>query len=159
MNRKEVEGYFSVEAALVLPIVLGIYLFLIILLFIQHDRCIMEQDMASMLIKAVNHEGTPKQQLEYLQELTAQWDRKQYLWIQQEPPYCTIRGQRIRLEAEGVYTMPMYAIPAAIGGVHQIKVNYQITGWNRVMLAQILSRAANWEKTGAEQREAGAEDE
>lgn len=159
LKKEDVDGYFTVEAALVLPVVLGVYLFLIVLLFIQHDRCLMEQDMASMLIKAVNHEGTPKQQLEYLQELTAQWDREQYLWLQHEPPHCTVRGQQICLEAEGVYSMPIYAIPTAIEGTHHIRVKYQIIGWDRVMLAQLLSRAAEQKKTDAGQREAGVEDE
>lgn len=139
MNKKQVEGYFSVEAALVLPIVLGVYLFLIVLLFVQHDRCLLEQDMASMMLKAVNHAGTPKQQLDYLQELTAQWDRGQYLWIKQQSPHFTIQGQKIRLEAAGEYTMPVFAVPAAIGGVHRLEVTYQITGWDRVRLAQWLA--------------------
>ena len=52
---RRVGGYFSVEAALVLPVVLGVYLFLITMLFVQYDRCLLEQDMASMLIKASNH--------------------------------------------------------------------------------------------------------
>ena len=70
---RRVGGYFSVEAALVLPVVLGVYLFLITMLFVQYDRCLLEQDMASMLIKACNHSGTSRQQLTYLQELTAAW--------------------------------------------------------------------------------------
>lgn len=139
MNEKEIEGYFSVEAALVLPIVLGVYLFLIILLFVQHDRCLLEQDMASMMIKAVNHAGTPKQQLDYLQELTAQWDREKYLWIKQQSPHFIIQGQKICLEAAGEYTMPVFAVPAALGGVHQLEVSYQITGWDRVGLVQRLA--------------------
>lgn len=139
MNKKQAEGYFSVEAALVLPTVLGVYLFLIVLLFIQHDRCLLEQDMASMMIKAVNHTGTPGQQMDYLQELTAQWDREQYLWIKLKAPHFAIQGQKICLEAAGEYTMPIYAIPAAIEGVHQIEVTCQVTGWNRVRLAQRLA--------------------
>lgn len=139
MNEKQAEGYFSVEAALVLPTVLGVYLFLIVLLFIQHDRCLLEQDMASMMIKAVNHTGTPKQQLDYIQELTTQWDREQYLWIKQQSPHFTIQGQKIRLEAAAEYTMPVFAVPAAIGGVHRLEVAYQITGWDRVRLAQRLA--------------------
>ena len=139
MNEKQAEGYFSVEAALVLPTVLGVYLFMIVLLFIQHDRCLLEQDMASMIIKAVNHTGTPKQQLDYLQELTTQWDWEQYLWIKPQSPHFTIQGQKIRLEAAAEYTMPVFAVPAAIGGVHRLEATYQITGWDRVRLAQRLA--------------------
>ena len=62
-----------------LPAVLGVYLFLIVILFIQYDRCLLEQDMASMLIKAGNYTQSPQKRLEYLQELAVAWDREQYL--------------------------------------------------------------------------------
>lgn len=146
MDKKEMGGYFSVEAALVLPAVLGVYVFLIVMLFVQHDRCLLEQDMASMMIKAVNHEGTPGQRMEYLQELTAQWNREQYLWIKEQPPHFTIQGQRICLEAAGEYTVPIYGLPAAIGGVHLLEVTYRITGWDRTMLAQRLREQAEKEE-------------
>ena len=67
-----------------LPIVMSVYVFLITMLFLQYDRCLLEQDMAAMLLKVSSEPGTPQQQLEYLQKLTAEWDREKYLWLQQE---------------------------------------------------------------------------
>lgn len=138
-NQKHVNGYFSVEAALVLPIVLGVYLFLIAILFVQYDRCLLEQDMASMLIKASNRSGTPQQQLEYLQELTTAWDREQYLWVQPQSPHFTIQGKRIHLEAAGDYGMPVFGNLVNLGGPHQIKISYRLYTWDRTTLARILA--------------------
>ncbi len=41
------DAYFTVEAALVFPTVLGTLLFVIYMLFFQYDRCLLEQDLAA----------------------------------------------------------------------------------------------------------------
>lgn len=137
------EGFFSVEAALVLPTVLGVYLFLIVMLFLQYDRCLLEQDMASMMIKAGNYAGTPQQRMEYLQELTAQWERERYLWVEPQAPYFTIRGSQIRLEAAGEYTVPILGVSTGIGGAHRLETAYQITAWDRTALVHALGARQN----------------
>lgn len=138
-NRRYVGGYFSVEAALVLPAVLGVYLFLFAVLLVQYDRCLLEQDLASMLVKTSNHPGTPQQQLEYLQELTAAWDREQYLWIQLQSPHFTIQGQQIRLEAAGEYKVPVYGSLTNIGGPHRLELTFRLYNWDRTALARMLA--------------------
>lgn len=141
-KRRFVSGYFSVEAALILPAVLGVYLFLITVLFVQYDRCLLEQDMAAMLVKVSNYSGTPQQQLEYLQELTAAWDREQYLWVQMQAPHFTIQGQRIQLEAAGEYKMPVYGSLTNIGGPHQLDLAFGLYNWDRTALVRML---AEWD--------------
>lgn len=138
-NRRYVSAYLSVEAALVMPVVLGVYLFLIAALLVQYDRCLLEQDMASMLVKTSNHPGTPQQQLEYLQELTAAWDREQYLWIQPQSPHFIIQGQQIRLEAAGEYGMPVYGSLTDIGGPHRLELAFCLYNWDRTALARMLA--------------------
>lgn len=133
-------GYFSVEAALVLPAVLSVYLFLIVMLFVQYDRCLLEQDMASMLIKGENYSGTARQRLEYLQELTALWDREQYLWLQPQTPHFTIQGQQIRLETAGEYTLPPYGNLAYPGETQRLELVFQLITWDRTALVRRLAR-------------------
>ncbi len=138
-KRNRTEGYFSVEAALVLPMVLSVYVFLIAMLLLQYDRCQLEQDMASMMIKAVNYPGTPHQKLAYMQELSAGWDREGYLWLQPQVPHFTIQGQQIRLNVEGIYTVPVYTGIGNIGGEHRLEVSYQLTAWDRAAAARMLA--------------------
>lgn len=45
------KAYFTVEAACVLPIVFGVYIFLIYGMFYQYDRCLLEQDVALQVLK------------------------------------------------------------------------------------------------------------
>ena len=137
------EGFFSVEAALVLPVVLGVYLFLIVMLFLQYDRCLLEQDMASVMIKAGNYEGTPQQTVTYLQELTAQWELEQYLWVRPQAPHFTIRGSQVRLEAAGEYTVPILGFSAEIGGVRNLETTYQLTVWDRTALVYAFVKRVN----------------
>lgn len=137
-RHRDISGYFSVEAALVLPMVLGVYLFLIGVLFVQYDRCLLEQDMASMLIKADEYSGTPRQRLEYLQELSALWDREQYLWIQPQTPYFTVQGQQIRLETAGEYTLPVYGDLVRLGETQELKLEFQLNTWDRTALVRRL---------------------
>ncbi|MDE5893940.1 MAG: hypothetical protein K2H45_13545 [Acetatifactor sp.] len=137
-NQTGYEGFFSVEAALVLPIVLGVYLFLIVMLFLQYDRCLLEQDMASIMVKAGNYEGTPQQTMEYLQELTAQWEQGRYLWVTPQAPYFTIQGSQIRLQAAGEYTVPILGLSAELGGVHRLETAYRLTAWDRPALVYAL---------------------
>ncbi len=138
-RQREAGGYFTVEAAIVLPVVLGVYVFLITVLLVQYDRCVLEQDMASMIVKVSNRTGTPQQQLEYLQELTAAWDREQYLWIQPQSPHFAIQGQRISVEAMGEYGIPVYDSLAGIRGPHQLKMSFLLYNWDRTALAKMLA--------------------
>lgn len=147
-----INGYFSVEAALVLPAVLGVYLFLIVILFVQYDRCMLEQDMASMLIKAANCSGTPQQRLEYLQELTVSWDREQYLWLQPQSPHFTIQGQQIRLEAAGEYTLPVYDNLAQMGETQRLELVFRLNTWDRAALARLLAGSEYGDKNREEEK-------
>ena len=45
MQRKNYKAYFTVEAAVLYPIVLGVIVLMTYLLFFQYDRCLLEQDM------------------------------------------------------------------------------------------------------------------
>lgn len=50
---KELEGYFTVEASLVLPIVIGSIVFIIYVLLYWYNRCLMDQDTAMLAMQAV----------------------------------------------------------------------------------------------------------
>uniref|UniRef100_UPI004056D89D TadE/TadG family type IV pilus assembly protein n=1 Tax=Acetatifactor sp. TaxID=1872090 RepID=UPI004056D89D len=56
MSRKVkrcVEGYFTVEAAMVLPMVCVVVLFIVYLWFFQYNRCVMEQDAGVLALRGV----------------------------------------------------------------------------------------------------------
>lgn len=47
---KERNAYFTVEAALVLPVVIGAMLFVIYTMLFQYDRCLLEQDIGAIAL-------------------------------------------------------------------------------------------------------------
>ena len=53
MRRSE-EGYFTVEATLVMPIVLGLVFMTMYLWYFQYDRCLQDQDMGRVSMQAAS---------------------------------------------------------------------------------------------------------
>ena len=47
---KKAGAYLTVEAALILPMVLGVIILVIYLLFFQYDRCLMEQNVGKLAL-------------------------------------------------------------------------------------------------------------
>lgn len=47
---KKRNAYFTVEAALILPVALGTLLFIVYMLLFQYDRCLMEQDLGGLAL-------------------------------------------------------------------------------------------------------------
>ena len=52
MRKKD--AYFTVEAAMVFPFVMGAVLFTIFMFIFQYDRCLMEQDIGMLVLYASN---------------------------------------------------------------------------------------------------------
>lgn len=52
--KNKLDGYFTVEAALVVPVVAAVILFVIYQWFFQYDRCLMEIDTNAAVLRASN---------------------------------------------------------------------------------------------------------
>ena len=74
-NKKN--GYMTVEASLVMSLVLMVYLFVIRYGLWCYDRLMLEQDMAVILLHCVE-----AQEIESVwQQEKRGWEEKQYLWV------------------------------------------------------------------------------
>ncbi len=84
--QKKVEGYFTVEAAMVLPMVLAVVLMVIYVWFFQYNRCLMEQDTGSLALRGVSMQaGSNEERIELLrQEGDAMYRDKYIAWEWQE---------------------------------------------------------------------------
>ena len=81
MNRKW-NAFFSVEAAMVMPLVISVVLLAVSLFVFQYNRCLMEQDMAAQTLKAavVSDETRSAEELtEKIQLQTAGLYRNKYV--------------------------------------------------------------------------------
>lgn len=79
---KEQNAYFTVEAALVLPMVMSAMLVGIYLFCYQYDRCLLEQDMGSLLIwnsaMAAQNAGETDKIAESIRQRAAQINQAKY---------------------------------------------------------------------------------
>lgn len=71
---KERNAYFTVEAALVLPVVIAVLLFVIYMMLFQYDRCLLEQDLGGIalwgaLVDASDAEDLAQKTRERLREM------------------------------------------------------------------------------------------
>ena len=65
--RFKADGYFTVEAALIFPFVMGVILLVIYMWFFQYDRCLMEQDYALITVMATEKQKLkPQERVDYL---------------------------------------------------------------------------------------------
>lgn len=79
MNKK-VNAFFSVEAAIVLPLVIGAVMLVVSLFVFQYDRCLMEQDLAAQALKAAAVDaGTNEELTEKIRLQTAGLYRNKYV--------------------------------------------------------------------------------
>lgn len=78
--RKEVAGYFTVEAAMVMPIVLYVIFVILYLLCFQYNRCLMEIDMGVFALRGrVMQAQTNEDRAELLRKQAEECREEQYI--------------------------------------------------------------------------------
>lgn len=105
LNKKN--GYLTVEATLIFPIVLSVIMFLLYVLFFSYNSCLMEQDINMVLIGAADSEDKVTE--------TAQKVKKELEDIYVEKYYGFARGdiefeikhQKLRISQTGYLVFPV----------------------------------------------------
>ncbi len=73
-------AYFTVEAALVLPFTIWIWVSLIYIMFFQYDRCLMEQDVAMLAVRgSASWEWDGAEAVDIVRRQAAAMDRDRFL--------------------------------------------------------------------------------
>lgn len=101
-------AYFTVEAALIFPFVMGTLLLIIFLFIFQYDRCLMEQDIGMLVLYAENLNTQDKDEAISLMKSRASeiyWD-KYFAWKQEELQ-ITIEKNEICVKGTGTLTFPV----------------------------------------------------
>lgn len=63
-KRGKMDAYFSVEASLVLPMVVGSIIFVVCFLLFWYNRCLMEQNLNGLAVKASQSDSGSMEELE-----------------------------------------------------------------------------------------------
>lgn len=101
MEKKQ-NAYFTVEAAMVFPVVLFVNILLIYLAFFQYDRCIMEQNAGLLALKACTVQENDKEKvMQTLRRYEVDMDGNYYvMWNPGDIEMKLERG-RIRVAQSG----------------------------------------------------------
>ncbi|MDE7355050.1 MAG: hypothetical protein K2O06_18680 [Acetatifactor sp.] len=105
---RKAEAYFTVEAALVIPISISVMLFLVCMFFYQYDRCLMEQDLGMLTLQAAAAMGENSEEIaEKLLSDMKSFSRKRYILWQFTSMDMKMEQGQIEVEASAKLTFPL----------------------------------------------------
>lgn len=114
MQSKCCRAYFTVEAAILYPVVLGVIMLMMYLLFFQYDRCLMEQDMGRAAVRGGSRWMQEKEELNrQLQEKELFFDTEKYIAWESELPEWKLEKNQVTVEQTGRMPYPFSAIVGA----------------------------------------------
>ena len=111
MQDKYYKAYFTVEAAVLYPVVLGVVLLMTYLLFFQYDRCLLEQDMGRAAVRSGSRWMQKKEELNrQLQEKDLFFDTEKYIAWESELPVWKLEKNQVTVEQTGRMPYPFSTI-------------------------------------------------
>lgn len=100
-------GYFTVEAAFIVPIALGTIVFIIYMMFYQYDRCLLEQDIGALAMKGtVNFREDGQSAVNRLNEQAAFVYGDKYVAFEDGNVDIEVKGGKVTVEGKGKIYLP-----------------------------------------------------
>lgn len=126
MRQKEYKAYFTVEAAVLFPMVLGVVMLMVYLLFFQYNRCLLEQDMGRAAVRSGSRWMQKKEELNrQLQEKDLFFDTEKYIAWESELPVWKLEKNQVTVEQTGRMPYPFSAV-TGLPGYWSAKASYQV---------------------------------
>lgn len=140
MQGENYKAYFTVEAAVLYPIVLGVIVLMTYLLFFQYDRCLLEQDMGRAAVRSGSRWMQKKEELNrQLQEKDMFFDREKYIAWESELPVWKLEKNQVTVEQTGRIPYPFSTI-AGVPGYWSAKATFQVKRNNPVEILRNSQR-------------------
>ena len=140
MQRKNYKAYFTVEAAVLYPIVLGVIVLMTYLLFFQYDRCLLEQDMGRAAVRSGSRWMQKKEELNrQLQEKDMFFDTEKYIAWESELPVWKLEKNQVTVEQTGRMPYPFSEI-AEVPRYWSAKAAFQVKRNNPVEILRNSQR-------------------
>jgi hypothetical protein len=135
-------GYFTVEAAFILPIVLWIYLFLIYQMLFQYNRCLMEQDMGTIALRGSLKTENNQVLLTELQDIYGTINQNKYVMFAPKKPHFIVSGDSITVEGDGslLASLPPVINPEIPDGLWHAEVIYKNNRLNPVLFIRTCQK-------------------
>lgn len=101
------EAYFTVEAAILYPVILSVIVLMMYLLFFQYDRCLLEQDVGKAAVLNGSKWTLTKEQLnEYMQKKSMHFEEEKYIAWENENPLWKLEKNEVIIEKTGRLRYP-----------------------------------------------------
>lgn len=106
-KRRRTEGYLTVEAALLLPLVIGVIVYVIYFQLFWYNRCLMDQETAMTAVRAVQVDSAD---METVQQEIMKWREgfltDRYVGWEKEKSVLTTRLNELSVSEKGSLKLP-----------------------------------------------------
>lgn len=100
-------GYFTVEAAFIVPIALGTMVFIIYMMFLQYDRCLLEQDIGVLAMRGtVNFREDGQTTVDFLNGQAESVYVDKYVAFLDGGVDIRVKGAKVTVRGKGRVVMP-----------------------------------------------------
>lgn len=108
---KKVGAYLTLEAGLVLPVVLGVIVLTIYLWFFQYDRCLMEQDAGMLALRgAVLEAESPGERVRLVEKEAGKVYGDKYVAWEGEKTAIAMKGGKLQVKKAGKLQFPFQGL-------------------------------------------------
>lgn len=127
-NNKELSNaYFTVEAAMVMPMVIAIQILLLYLLIFQYNRCLLEQDIATLSVRANTLVGEDDWTLlERMKKEAEGIYQDKYIAWESNSPTMELKKNMIKVEQEGRLVFPFFNNGWSVENMWETNISYEI---------------------------------
>lgn len=80
-KEKNANGFFTLEATLCMPVILGCFFFTLFALFYIHDSCLLETETLRILVAVSECKEEGKEQTDYMKAEAAKYFDHRYMWF------------------------------------------------------------------------------
>ena len=105
---KRSNAYFTVEAAIIFPLVTGALILMVFLFVFQYDRCLLEQDVSLLTLYAATLEADNAQDAaELIRRRAAELSKEKYIAWEPDELQITLKESGVRISGAGRLTFPL----------------------------------------------------
>lgn len=104
-------AFFTVEAALLLPLIMGFFLSVIYLLFYQYNRCLLEQECNILIVRETGLEGYEHSGLlRNLNRKISEINKEKYVSMGMQTFSVSVNGNTLSATGDGQVICPFWEV-------------------------------------------------
>ena len=142
-------AYFTVEAAIVFPMALGIVLFIVYMLLFQYDRCLLEQDLGALALWGSRIQAEDSRELQDLvQKRTSEIYRDKYAAWKMLTMDVKLEHDRFAVTGRGQLAFPVPGMNFwNRDNVWEAEANYCFCRISPVDFVRLCNKIKTWRET------------